>query len=448
MKILILVFLISSSSLIYAQKDTAKLFRPKQIIEDIDSLISGLQQIHPTFKKYYSENNLKNKIDSFKSTINQPIPSIDLFRFMQPIISIDGHTSLIFNDVINRKYEKRLIPFKLLIYEDRLYVKENLSSNKDIPQGAIIESINGVTAKELINNMIRYMPGEKMNFKIRRLGDQFHTFYWLVYGPYTEFKIKIKNSTIEYIVEATDNKQFNESPTPKFELIFYDDDIAYIYYRKFSPPKDFIHFIDSSFTIIKNKNIKFLIIDNTKNGGGLTDLGDTLTSYFTSKPYLSFEKKMTKVSTFTKNYIESKKSIGHFDGDYFVYEPSVVKPIERNNKFNGTTYILSSRSSYSAATAFPASAKCYKTAFIVGEETGQPLLSNGDINQFKLPNTQMNCISSAAIIFMACNNNDRVSGVMPDYLVIPTLDDLLNDKNYFLDYTLKLIRDNRNKKTK
>jgi hypothetical protein len=43
-------------------------------------------------------------------------------------------------------------------------------------------------------------------------------------------------------------------------------------------------------------------------------------------------------------------------------------------------------------------------------------------------------------------NNDNVKGVIPDYNVTPTLDDLLNDKDYALEYTLKLIRENKTKK--
>jgi hypothetical protein len=44
---------------------------------------------------------------------------------------------------------------------------------------------------------------------------------------------------------------------------------------------------------------------------------------------------------------------------------------------------------------------------------------------------------------MPCNHNDAEKGVIPDYSVMPTLDDLLNDKEYILEYTLKLIRENK-----
>ena len=114
----------------------------------------------------------------------------------------------------------------------------------------------------------------------------------------------------------------------------------------------------------------------------------------------------------------------------------------KSNNFSGTTYILTGPLSYSTATCFPAAAKCYQNAIIIGEESGQPLLSNGDLNRFKLTHSKLTCYTSLSQVFMPCNNNDTEKGVIPDYTVKPSLDDLLNDKDYILEYTLKLIREN------
>ena len=60
-----------------------------------------------------------------------------------------------------------------------------------------------------------------------------------------------------------------------------------------------------------------------------------------------------------------------------------------------------------------------------------------------MPNTNIVCITALARIYMPCNNNDTITGVLPDYTVLPSLDDLLNDKDYALEYTLKLIREKK-----
>ncbi len=432
---ILLILLIPA--IILGQNNTAQLFGPSQIKVDIDTLITNLINIHPTFLNYYKENNLQNKIDSIKNNIKDSLSSLDFFRFMQPMICIDGHTTLTYTGEVYPKIDNPFFPFKIVIHNNNLYIKKNLSDNKSILKGAIIEKINGIPSNTIIKNLIRYMPGEKESYKTKSLEIQFHIFYQLVYGSYSEFNIVI--NSIELKVKGANSDGFQEPSRPKFELRFYDHDIAYIFKRSFKPPKDFIFFMDSAFRVISEKKIKYLIIDN-RIGGGMTDLADSLMTYFTDKPFCMFEKKMTKVSLLTKDFIDSKKNEGYLKDRYFIQDFSVHNAI-RNNRFVGTTYILVGPLSYSTGTCFPASAKCYHSAFIVGEETGQPLLSNGDLNRFILTNTKLACFTSLSRIYMPCNNNNDKTGVMPDYSVKPSLDDLLSNEDYLLEYTLRLIRD-------
>ena len=422
--------------------DSQQLFEPMQIKADIDTLICKLMDVHPTFSNHYKTNNIKSKVDSIKNTINNPISELDFFMLMQPIVTIDGHTSLIYTGPLCSNEEHPLFPFKVVVFNNSLYIKENLTTNETLVKGSIIEKINGVSSHKIIRNLIRYIPGEKDSYKTKKLEKDFHIFLALVYGSFSDFNITVNKT--EYNLNGTNWDAFQEVSKPKFELRFYDDDIAYIYKRMFMPPQDFMYFMDSAFTEISEKQINHLIIDNL-SGGGLTDLADSLMSYFTVKPYSMLEKQMTKISPLTKAHIENKKTEGYIQDCHFIQDYS--KHISNHkNRFSGSTYILTGPLSYSAATSFPAAAKCYRNAFVVGEETGQPLVSNGGQDQFMLPETKMSCITALSKVYMPCNNDDEVNGVFPDYPIEPTIDDLLNDKEYTLEYTLKLIRANKKKK--
>ncbi len=421
------------------QKETTQLFEPTLIKADIDTLISKLIDVHPTFSNYYETHNLKNKIDSIKNNINNPMSSLDFFRIMQPIVVIDGHTTLRYTDGLCPNENSPLFPFKVVIFNNTLYIKENLSKNEDLIKGSIIEKINGVSSEKIFKNLLKYIPGEKEYFKIKKLEKDFHIYLALVYGSFSDFNITINKA--EFKLKGANWDAFHGSSKPKFELKFYDDDIAYIYKRMFMPPKDFLHFMDSAFTVISERQINYLIIDNLQ-GGGLTDLADSLLSYFAERPYSLLEKKMTKISFLTKEFIEDKKNEGYVQDDYFVQEYQKHNAI-RTDRFTGSTFILTGPLSYSTATAFPAAIKSSQNAFIVGEETGQPLISNGDQNQFMLPTTKMFCITAISRVYMPGHNNDEVNGVFPDFHVVPTLDDILNDKAYSLEYTLNLIRENK-----
>lgn len=427
------------SASLFGQEQRTELFEPGQIKADIDTLLYKLMDIHPSFLSHYESNSTKNKVDSIKNSINHPMTRLDFFRLMQPIIAIDGHTSLNYSGPLCPHEDHPIFPFKVLIYKDSLYIKENLSTNESLYKGAIIEKINGISSKKIIDNLIRYIPGEKDFYKAKKLEKDFHIYLALVYGSFSDFSITINGSDVPLKGAGWD--VFQKASKPKFELRFYDDDIAYIYKRMFMPPKDFLHFMDSAFNIISKKQINYLIIDN-RMGGGLTDLADSLMSYFTGKPYHMLEKQMTKISPATKEYIESKETEGYIQDGYFIEEYS-KHSTDRKYRFSGTTYILTGPLSYSTATSFPASAKCFQSAYMVGEETGQPLVSNGGQDRFILPETKINCITALSKVFMPCHNNDEVNGVLPDYSIKPSIDDLLDDKEYTLAYTLKLIRENR-----
>jgi len=439
MKKNLILLILLTPSVLYGQKNTAQLFEPALIKADMDTLISTLKNAHPTYQQYYHKNNLQSKIDSIKKTIKTPISAIDFYRIMQPLVCIDGHTSLRYNGDVYPKYENPLFPFKVVIYNNRLYIKENLSDNKSISKGIVIERINGKSTNEIINHLIRYIPGEKESYKIKKLEQDFNYYYQLIYGAFQEFDITVNKKDLK--LKGVNWSDITEPGKPPFELRFYDDDIAYICKRTFFS-KEFLGFMESSFRKISEKPIKYLIIDNLV-GGGLTDLADTLTTYFTDQPFSSFERKETKISSFTQDYIDIKKTEGYIKDGYFIQD-FVPHSSDRQYRFSGTTYILTGPLSYSTATCFSASAKCYKTALIVGEESGQPLLSNGGMSHFILPSTKMVCITSLERIYMPCNNNDTMNGIKPDYHVEPTLDDLLNDNDYALDYLLKMIRENRN----
>jgi len=442
MKKILFFYILIIPAIVFGQKDSTQLFEPVQIKADIDTLIYKLMDVHPTFLNHYKTNNTKSKVDSIKNTINNPMSALDFFRLMQPFVTIDGHTSLIYTGALCSNKENPIFPFKVVIYKNSLYIKENLSANESLVKGSIIEKINGVSSEKIIKNLMKYTPGEKDSYKKKKLEKDFHIYMALVYGSFSDFKITVNKT--ELTLEGAKWSDFDSPSKPKFELRFYDDDIAYIYKRMFMPPKDFIHFMDSAFKLISEKQINYLIIDNLI-GGGLTDLADSLMSYFTDKPYSMLEKQMIKISPLTKEQIENKKTEGYIQDGYFIQEYS--KHISnRKNRFTGSTYILIGTLSYSVATNFPAAAKCYQNAFVVGEETGQPLVSNGGQDKFVLPETKILCITALSKIYMPCHNNEKVNGVFPDYTVTPTIDDLLMDKEYTLEYTLKLIRENKEKK--
>lgn len=426
-------------SIIHGQDNNPALFEPLKIGEDIDFLLESLNNIHPTFNQYLSDNSFKTKIDSIKNAIHQPISEHNFFKVMQPLISVDGHTSLRFDGKIYPEIETPFFPFKILIINNQIYIKENLSSNENVKKGMIIESINGLQTFMIINHLSKYIPHDGSRIRPYKIASEFHIFYRLVYGNFSEFSLVINDNGERNRISVPGIKleNFGSESKPQFDFKMLENSIAYFYIGKFRKPEFFMSYLDSIFSILQENKIEYLIIDK-RSGGGFTSLADSLISYLTDKSYKQFEKKLVKISPANQDYVNENKTSGIIKDGYLIIEYPSIMPIKRKNMFNGKTYILMDHETYSAATYFVSIIKCNKIATLVGEEAAQPLISNGDIHGFNLPNTKMMCYSSMSTYYFPCAEN-RNNSAKPDYEVKLSIEELLNDTDKCLNYALALI---------
>jgi len=437
MKKLIIFLLSLTSNPIFAQSLTTE-----QIREDIDSAILVLSAIHPTF----NESPNKQALLILKDTLNTALTTHELFIRLQPLVALDGHTTLQFRGSIHPEVENPLLPFGTIVYNNRLYVKHNLSADTLLKKGTEILRINGIPASDIIQTLLKYLPGEKGEYKIRKLDNEaFPNWYRLVYGNFEKFDIEYRGPAgiQSATVGGAHWDQFPKYSDDGHEFTIFDQDIAYLKVGSFRKPKIFLPYMDSVFTVIKDKKIPTLIIDKTQ-GGGFSMLTDSLLSYITNESFCDLIQKKIRVSEETKEFIEEIRDEGVQQGEYFVITKKPRPPVNKSNRFEGEVYILTGPRAYSAATMFVGMAKCYSNAIIVGEETGQPLISNGDISRFPLPHSGMYLYTSLSIYYLPCALNDH-DGVKPDHEIRLTKDDLLNDDDKYLEYALKLIKQEEGK---
>ena len=432
MKTLTLTMMCLLSSQVFSQMLTAE-----QVKADLDTVISMLTEVHPTFNT--SPN--KKVMIAVRDTINTSMTSHDLFRMLQPLVAVDGHTTLQFMGAIDPDVTNPLLPFEAIVHDNRLYVNNNLSENTLLEKGTEVIAINGKEVKDILMEMLPYLPGERIENKIRKLRNEaFPNWYRLVNGNFEHFELEVAGpfGIQATTVEGAHWKQFPRHEDVFLKLSFPESWIACLKVDRFRRPDDFLHYIDSSFTEIQNRQIKHLIIDVTE-GGGFSDLADSLLSFITDKPYCNTENRKIRISRQTKDFIEGLKEQGMQEGAYFVLSRKPEDPVKRSNRFNGKVYVLAGPRTYSTSTMFAAMAKCYSDAIIVGEETGMPLISNGDITRIKLTHSGMNLYSSMSVYHLPCAENEQ-DGVKPDIEVKMSLEDLLNGTNSYLEYTIDSMK--------
>ena len=280
-------------SVIFSQDNSPTLFQPEEIIADIDYLMESLDSIHPMFHQYLSDDSYKARIDSIKTSIQAPLTKHQFFKLVQPLIAVDTHTSLRFDGKIYPEIEAPFFPFRIIIYNNRVYVKENLSANQEIKKGMIIESINGLPTSDIIAQLSRYIPRDALKIRYYKIADGFYKYYQLVYGNFKEFSLIMNDGgkSTEFRVSGAKWEDFKTESKPQFEFKMLENSVAYLYIDRFRKPDFFMAYIDSVFSVLQQNQIDYLIIDK-RSGGGFSFLVDSLLSYLTDKPYQRIEKRL------------------------------------------------------------------------------------------------------------------------------------------------------------
>lgn len=260
---MIIVWCFVYCSVIFSQDNGPTLFQPEEIIEDIDYLLESLNSIHPTFHQYLSDESYRAKIDSIRTSIQRPLSKHELFKIMQPFIGIDTHTSLRFDGKIYPEIKAPFFPFRIIIHNNQMYVKENLSTNKEIKKGMIIESINGLPTPEIIDRLSNYIPRDGSKIRIYKLADEFYKYYQLVYGNFKEFSLVANDHGMRSEINVTgiEFENFRSESKPQFEFKILKNSVAYLYIDRFRKPDFFVTYIDSVFTVLQQNKIEYLIIN-------------------------------------------------------------------------------------------------------------------------------------------------------------------------------------------
>ena len=449
MKDFILILGIFFSIATYSQEKIS----PKNLKNDVDFLIGKYEKIHPNLYTYTDKNSFTLKVEKLKNDITDSLTSLDFWMKLAPIINElkDGHTSVSSNyvdvDLYFKKYnssEYRYLPFSVFIIDSIIYLRETYENNSiSIKKGAIIKSINGHSASEILKKLIDYKSGERLIYRLHYVQ---RTFLWdfTLFFPSVKYKVnyiengKLKTAILNGITENEtniySNKVFPELPDYTFELL--DKNIGYLELDACRNYEKFKTFLDSTFTIISQKGIKNLIIDIRKNGGGNTDLNELLFSYLYNNPFNSYSSIKVKVT-------DDIRKLNEF---YFQFTIDTTINLETYKKnttlnqilFSGDVYLLTSTFTFSSGTYCAMLFKDYNIGTIVGQETGGLPSGFGDSFAFKLPYSGLNAsVSYKCFVRPSGENNDR--GVIPDIPIKYSIDDLLTDKDLEMDYVLKRI---------
>lgn len=417
---------------------------------DLIVLKSSFEENYPSLYRFNSKAFINKLFDNCIQGIDSNTSERDFYKTLKLILSSieDGHLSCSAPDSLRQQIDEtdKYFPLSLYFTENNAYV--DCSNLRGFPSGTEIIEINGFSIPAIRKKLFKYIvsDGKIETKKYWILNHSFWFYFNLVYGQHKEYKITYKNSNGKF-QQTTVNAELKKdiqckSLTDKeddklVDLKFLHQHIAILTIRTFANDDlqnsniNFAGFLDSAFNEIKEKKVTSLIIDLRGNGGGRDAYGALLYSYLSDITFRYYQQLET-----SSKILDEKE------------HPNLSLQQPKNNYFSGKTYILINGLSFSATSEFCTVVKNNNRAVFIGEETGGTYCGNtsGNFIQSVLPYSQFTIfIPTTKYIMFTTDKKNMDRGIIPDYIIKPTIEDLMNKKDVQLDKAIELAEKNNSR---
>lgn len=482
------IFLCFLSISLKAQSNDQKALQTitvQQLQEDFRLFRTGLEKTHAGLYAYTPKDSLDQILNEIEKSINKPMTSIDFYRKISPILKMigNGHTKFFpppdYNEAINTYLPR--FPFAVYWHQDTLYILRNLSAQKTIKEGTIIKSINGESAVEvmqfLASNLTR--DGYNNSFPAGKVEKDFSGYYALFKGTPAIFELEIIDTNgehklikvnsqltskmIAYSKERYPNWRKDKGLPLQFKV---EDTIGKLTINSFDLPsikkakQKYKKFFETTFQQIKAQNIQHLIIDLRDNGGGYPEVVNALFSHLIDQLYTN----QGEAYTITRNLpnqkhyhsglweiLDIRKSLKlKKDGAiYRVMNGSHNSHVQPSlNNFKGQVYILANAATFSSAADFMGMLKNINRGIFIGEIAGGSphQVTSWLMPSLILPNTRIEAIIPLVHTKTTNNYPDTGLGIVPDFFIKNSINEVLQGKDAVMDFTLKKIKENKSRR--
>jgi len=492
-KTLILLSLICLSSTLQGQtKLTAQ-----EALEDIDWLKKALEYVHPRLYKYTDKEALDSIFSEVRAHIDNSQGNISGLDFLSEVSKVNaqvncGHLYTIPQFELQEEIlQKKIMPFYVKVLRDELFIVNDCSKAKGALNGTKVLSINGKSTTDILYEIRRgiasdgFIETRKNRLIERYFYYTFHGFdlyYHLHIDRSEKFTIKYQKSGDDKIhqidlngisidertnllneIYSKDEKVWQNTPSPRFELNKKENyailTVSRSFYNKKVDP-DFDLFLKNSFQELKDKGVTNLIIDLRNNEGGSEHQQMELMSYLYDKPFKLYQNIFLRhldyrplqeviIERDPKDLLfnNDDKYMRKISNDLWInnykYSKSLNLQEPKENIFKGKLFLLMNGITFSSAADLAADIQKTTDATFIGEETGGVFEgpTGGNTIVIQLPNSKiMVRISPNIHLGYMYKKHPIGRGVLPDYEIEYSMDNVLDEKDLELQKALELIK--------
>lgn len=364
--------------------------------------------------------------------------TLEYYRILQQFCAKlrDSHTNVYFPRELRDEVQAgpairtRLVEGHVLIVD----LLDPRLKDQGLAVGQEVVEVDGVPVKEYAEKNVSPYVGENTSQSQETAVYQYYLLRGAVSRP-VELTLKdAKGTTFKRSLPRHTRDEINKLPDPwkPFELSFLPNNIAVVTINTMNDGPGEEKFMAENFPAISKASA--VILDLRENGGGSSNVGYNILSYFVDKPFKGS-------SWFTREYHPAFRPWGQSDTTYGKSAEEIsmeqIKQMRHGAEpFLGPFVVLSSPRTFSAAEDFLVAFKPTKRGLIIGEpsggSTGQPL-------NITLPGGGMARICSKHDTF--ADGTEFVGvGVIPNILVSPKVTDFTKGKDAVLERAVEEIR--------
>ncbi len=448
---------------------------------DLKLLWDMLEEGHAGLDRYTPSDTLKKSFDATGNGLIGPLTEFDFYSRLLPLVAgiKDGHTRLMLSQAAGAYLDAQPVffPFELRFLKDKAYIIRNLSSDAGIKEGAELLAIDGTPIKDVISALLPLISSDAgiRTSRLRRLEDPaaFGRLLALRFGWRESRRIRLRpfpggettETAIPGITAADIVRLLQErfpaaaERRPPYELSF-EGSTAVLTIRVFGDDPDkarprFREFLKETFVSLEEKKTPGLVLDLRGNGGGLDEYAKLLFAHIMDRPFLYYWTLETKKDhydffRFTDETAESaeefarplrKNARGGFD---VIGHPNRGLQMPQKPGFAGRVAILIDGGSASATGETTSAFHYYKKAVFFGEECGSGYYGmSGFLVTATLPNTHIQIRIPLVLCTMAVDGYPKDRGLIPDFPVTPTIDDLVAGRDPVMERALLFLKKGR-----
>ena len=450
----------------------AQTLTPEQLRTDFIRFRTALNEVHPAPYQYTSKATFDSLFAATEARLNHPMTQQMFYKTMIPLLVAlkDGHVKWIpaGQDEHYPFHTDKLFPLKLYVVGNKAWVVGSYGA-ETVPNGVELTRINGKSVADVIQELVPNMTfadGHTVNGKYDDLNQFFAGYYaTFIAAPDTHdvsYRSKNEEKTIRIPSVTLDQiKTYQEKHKPAkqrpFRLAFTDNrTTAVMTIERFWDDKkeqDYREFLKESFRELNEKQVQNLVLDLRNNEGGEEKYGLLLYQYLTEKPFRYYDhirvrqKKSYSFPAWTpKIYRKFKWLVVRKRGDGYVFtkQPGLKIQKPKRDAFHGKLLVLVNGLSFSVTTELAARMHADKRAVFVGQETGGGYAgdNSGIFTVTQLPNSKID-LGIGMFGYRMANLPDDLKpgqGIIPDYTVVPTVDDVLTNNDRAMKQALQLIQ--------